>query len=259
MQTKYNFGDLLAIMEKLRGENGCPWDRVQTSQSLKRYMIEETYEVLDAIDSGDGKKIADEMGDLLLQIVFHAQIGKESGEYTIDDVTTAICEKMIRRHPHIFAGTVADTPEKVLENWDEIKKEEKGQKTVTETLKDILPSLPALMRAQKVQAKAAKTGFDHESFTDALKKVYEESSELEERYNNGESTLEELGDLLFAVVNVSRFVKQNPEEALTKAVEKFIKRFEYIENDAIRRGRDIRELSPDEMDRLWNEAKREKL
>lgn len=252
---KYSFNDLCDIMKRLRADDGCPWDREQTHASLKKYMIEETYEVLDALDSQNPEKIADEMGDLLLQIVFHAQIGQEQGEYDIDDVTNAICEKMIRRHPHVFADATAETAEAVLDNWDKIKKAEKGQKTVAETLRDIPASFPALMRAQKVQAKAAKQGFDHETTEAALSKVFEEAEEVRECVACGKDASEEIGDLIFAATNVSRFLGENPEEALTKSVEKFIKRFEYIENKTTSSGKTLEDATLEEMDRLWNEAK----
>jgi len=253
--SKYTFSDLTEIMKKLRGEGGCPWDREQTHESLKRYLIEETYETIEAIDTKNGAKMADEMGDLLLQIVFHAQIGEENETFNIDDVTNAICEKMIRRHPHVFGNVSAETAEQVLVNWDEIKKEENGQNTVTETLKSVSSYLPSLMRAQKVQSKAAKVGFDWSDVSGAIEKVTEETNELKQAIEMGENTEEELGDLLFAVVNVSRFIKANPEQALTGTINKFVRRFEHIEQNAQNYGKNLVELTMEEMDKLWEEAK----
>lgn len=258
-KNKYNFGDLVKIMEKLRAPDGCPWDREQTHESLKKYMIEETYEVIEAIDGGESAKIADELGDLLLQIVFHAQIGRERGEFDINDVTQAICEKMIRRHPHVFGSTSVNNSEEVLTAWDEIKKEEKGEKSVTDTLNSVSRYLPALMRAQKVQHKASKVGFDWEDVWGAMDKIEEETKELCEAVKKGEGFEEEIGDLLFAVVNAARFLGVNPEQALTNTTGKFINRFSYIEENAQKYGKSLDKLTIKEMDDLWNEAKFKKI
>lgn len=252
---KYTFDELVKIVADLRGEGGCPWDREQTHQSLKKYMIEETYEALDAIDSDNPEKMADELGDLLLQILMNAQIGSEDGRFDINDVISAVSEKMIRRHPHVFGNVIANTSEKVLENWDKIKKNEKGQKSVSETLWDIPASFPALMRAGKVQAKAAKVGFDHEDVSAALLKAEEEIGEIRDAVNEGADVTEEVGDLLFSAVNISRFLGVNAEEALTKSTQKFIKRFEYIENKITLAGGSVADAGLEEMDKLWNEAK----
>ncbi len=252
--SKYKFDDLVRIMEKLRAN--CPWDREQTHESLKKYMIEEAYEALEAIDGGQGEKMADELGDLLLQIVFHAQIGSESGEFEINDVTHAVCEKMIRRHPHVFGEGDAESADEVLDNWDEIKKEEKGEESITDTLKSVSSYLPALMRAQKVQKKAAKVGFDWDDISGALDKVNEEVRELRDAVSKGQGMEEELGDLLFSVVNTSRFIGTSPEQALTDATEKFIKRFEHMEDAAREGGSEISDLTPKELDKLWNETKK---
>lgn len=250
----YSFKDLVDIVAKLRGEGGCPWDAEQTHQSLKKSMIEEAYEALEAIDSGKGEKMADELGDLLLQIVFHAQIGAEDKEFNIDDVTTAVCEKMIRRHPHVFGQAVADTSEQVLINWEEIKKQEKGISSVTDTLKGVSSYLPSLMRAYKVQDKAAKVGFDFPGVDEAMKKVTEETGEVKNAFAENKNIEEEIGDLLFAVVNIARFAKVQPEQALTQATEKFIDRFSYVESRA---PRPLTEMTLEEMDKLWDECKKQ--
>jgi tetrapyrrole methylase family protein/MazG family protein len=252
--TTYQFRHLVEIMEMLRATEGCPWDREQDHMTLKQYLIEETYEVLEAIDLQNMDKLAEELGDVLLQVVFHAQIASEHGEFGIGDVITGVCQKMIDRHPHIFGNVKVSTSADVLVNWEAIKKEEKGFKNHTQVLKDVPSNLPALMRSFKVQKKAAQAGFDWDHVEDAMAKVEEELRELREVYQEGpeEKVKEELGDLLFAVVNVCRFLKQEPELALTATTEKFIKRFAYIEQNA---GRPLEEMTLEEMDSLWNQAK----
>jgi tetrapyrrole methylase family protein/MazG family protein len=257
LKEKYGFNDLLEIMAKLRGEGGCPWDREQTHESLRIYMIEETYEVLEALDAGDKDKFCNELGDLLLQIVFHAQIAKENGDFDINDVLTEVCQKLISRHPHIFGDVEADTADKVVENWEAIKKKEKKLKSQTGVLKDVPSILPALMRSYKVQQKAAQVGFDWDNVEDAFSKVDEEIRELRDVYksNNVERITDELGDAFFALVNVSRFLKIQPELALNGTIDKFIKRFEYIEQQSMKAGKKLEDMSLAEMDELWNEAK----
>ncbi|MGE4282582.1 MAG: nucleoside triphosphate pyrophosphohydrolase [Clostridia bacterium] len=254
---QHTFQELLDIMELLRSEKGCPWDREQTHESLKKYLIEETYEVLEALDSGDKHKFADELGDLLLQIIFHAQIGKEAGTFDVNDVISIICQKMIDRHTHVFGKEKADTADEVLNNWDEIKKKEKGFENHTQVLKDISTYLPALMRSYKVQQKAAKVGFDWEDVSDAIEKVREEIKEIEQVYKTEDmgKIEEEIGDLLFAAVNVARFLKVDPELALTGTIKKFINRFEYIEKNCSRFDKNMEEMTLIEMDLLWEEAK----
>lgn len=252
--TNYKFRHLTEIMAILRSPEGCPWDREQTHESLKQYFIEETYEVLEAINLKDADKLIEELGDVLLQVVFHAQIASEHGEFTINDVISGICRKMIDRHTHIFGDARADTAEQVIGNWEAIKKKEKGLKSHTQVLKDIPAILPALMRSYKVQKKAALVGFDWDKPEDAMAKAEEEFRELKEAYLSGrkEDIREELGDLLFAIVNVSRFLKVEPEQALTEATEKFIRRFAYIEEHA---GKPLEEMTLEEMDELWNRSK----
>lgn len=249
--------DLLDIMERLRSEDGCPWDREQNHESLKKYLIEECYEVIEAIDEKDDDKLIEELGDVLLQIIFHSQIGKEEGFFNINDVIKAICDKMIKRHPHVFANVSADTSEEVLVNWDSIKKKEQGLKTYTDELRHVAKSLPALIRAEKVQRKAAKVGFDWDKVECALDKVLEEYYEVKNVYKGKERVkiVEEIGDLIFASVNVARFLDIDPEFALNYTIEKFIKRFAYIEEMAKSKGVDMMNMTLKQMDALWEEAK----
>lgn len=257
LKDKYDLNELIEIMKHLRSENGCPWDREQTHESLKKYLIEETYEVLEAIDLKDKDKIYEELGDLLLQIVFHAQIANENEEFNMDDVISSISRKMIQRHTHVFGDAKADTPDEVVSNWEAIKKKEKGLKTQTGVLKDIPKNLPALMRGYKVQQKAAQVGFDWDDIEDVFKKVDEELQELREAYKDGckKNISEELGDLLFSVVNLSRFLKVQPEIALTGTTEKFIKRFEFVEKESSKDGKSFKDMNLQEMDKYWNMAK----
>lgn len=252
---QYTFEDFLKVIARLRAPGGCPWDAEQTHESIKKNLIEEAYEATEAIDSGKGAKMADELGDLLLQIVFHAQIGKENGEFTIDDVITAVCEKMIRRHPHVFGDVEVENSAEVLANWEEIKKKEKGQRTRTESMQTVSRYLPALMRAGKVQEKAAKVGFDHASPLEALSKVREETDELSVALSGNTNIAEEIGDLLFAAVNVARLAGVDAEEALTAATDKFVHRFSFIEETAHKNGKSLDTMSINEMDNLWNLSK----
>ncbi len=252
-----DFNDLLEIMDILRSEEGCPWDKEQTHETLKRYLVEESYEVLEAIDENNEDMLIEELGDVLLQIVFHSRIGKEEGYFDIGDVIQGICNKMICRHPHVFGTENLDTSEEVLVSWDKIKKDEKGFKYYYEELMHVAKNLPALIRAEKVQKKAAKVGFDWESIEGAFDKVLEEVEEVKYVYkhNNKAKILEEVGDLIFSAVNVSRFLDIEPESALNCTIEKFIRRFEYMENQAIKKGRDLKDMSLNDMDLLWNDAK----
>jgi tetrapyrrole methylase family protein/MazG family protein len=238
---KYEMDNLVNIMQKLRSKEGCPWDKKQTHQSLKPYLIEECYEVLEAIEEEDVDLLEEELGDLLLQIVFHCEIARESGYFDIKDVITGICQKLIRRHPHVFGDISVDTTDKVLENWEEIKRQEKDEKSYTESLMRIPKHLPALMKSYKVQAKAAKVGFDWDSIDGAMEKVKEEFQELINVFKTEkqDEIKEEIGDLLFAIVNVARFLKVRPELALNETIEKFIRRFEYIERAANRNGQNL--------------------
>ncbi len=252
-----SFDDLTAIMEDLRKENGCPWDKEQTRNSLRPYLLEETFEVLDAIDKDDIGLITEELGDLMLQVVFHSQIAKENGEFDINDVITNIVNKLIIRHPHVFGSIKATSESGALKSWEASKRKQKGIDTYTQTLVDIPEVLPSLMRAYKVQQKAALAGFDWDNAEGAFSKVYEEIKEVREVYKTGESAIieGEIGDLLFSVVNVSRFLKIQPELALKATIEKFIRRFKYIEETALQLGMKLDKMSLQEMDKLWNEAK----
>ena len=247
---------LVAIMARLRSDGGCPWDREQDHQSLKPYLIEETYEVIDAIDAlergGAPAELCEELGDLLLQVVFHAQIQAERGAFTLQDVARTISDKMERRHPHVFGDETAATAGEVADRWVQIKARE-GRRT----LSGVPRHLPELLRAYRVTEKASKVGFDWERPEDVLDKVEEEVAELREalRTGNRDRVRDELGDLLFAMTNLGRHVGVNPEEALRSTVDRFIDRFNYVEDALLRR-----ELSPgavtlEELDRLWEEAK----
>lgn len=251
-----NFSKLREIIAILRGPNGCLWDKEQTHETLKKYLIEETYEVIEAIDSGDIDHLIEELGDVLLQVMLHAQIGEDEGYFAIEDVIEVLSSKMIRRHPHVFGDKKAEDSKEVLRNWQEIKKQEKGE-TESSLLDGISKSMPNLLRAYEIQKKAAKVGFDWQEITPALEKVKEELEEFENEINQ-ESFLEakkEFGDILFAFVNVARFLDINPEEALFGTNEKFIRRFQFIEENVKKSGKSIEEHSLDELDKFWDEAK----
>ena len=257
LKEKYEFKDLVEIMALLRSENGCVWDRDQTHESLKKYLIEETYEVLEAVDLNDKDKLCEELGDLLLQVLFHAQIASEEGRFNINDIITGISRKMVLRHTHVFGEDKAETPDDVVDNWEQIKKKEKGVKDQTGVLKSVPSNLPALMRSYKVQEKAAQVGFDWDKVEDAFKKVEEEVKELKDVYTskNVERITDEMGDAFFALVNVCRFLKVQPELALTGTINKFIERFQYIEKESLKVGKKLEDMELAEMDELWNKAK----
>ncbi len=251
---KYGFAQFLNVISILRSPQGCPWDREQTHKSIRNELLEESYEVADAIDRADTADLCEELGDVLLQVVMHSQMAKEYGEFDISDVIDGVCRKMINRHPHVFGNAVAETSEQVLNNWDANKKVEKHQQSYTDTLKAVPAAFPALMRAAKVQKRASRAGFDWPDVNGAFEKISEESAELASavKNNNPESISEELGDLLFSVVNAARFLKVNPEEALQKSTEKFISRFNTVE--ALANG-NLENLSLSELDKLWEKAK----
>ncbi len=254
-RDRYTFGDLLQIMDRLRARDGCPWDLEQTYETLRQYVLEEAYEVVCAVDQKDPAALADELGDLLLQVVFNAQIGKQRGDFNIADVTSNICTKLISRHPHIFGDIKVHSAEDVLVNWEAIKRGEKGLGNTTQAMEDVPAGMSALMRANKIQKKAAQVGFDWNNAGEALAKIKEETLELEAEIKDGSaSDMEgEAGDLLFAVVNVLRLLKINPEVALARANQKFIDRFRYVEQKA---GANLSLMSLAEMDAIWDEAKR---
>jgi tetrapyrrole methylase family protein/MazG family protein len=252
------FGELVQIMARLRGENGCPWDREQTHASIKPYLLEETYEVLESIDENDPAKLEEELGDLALQVVFHAQMADEAGLFTIADVLRGINEKLRRRHPHIFGDVKADTAQEVLFNWEQIKKLEREKAQGRASLLDGVPrELPALLRAHRLQEKASRVGFDWNEARQVFQKVEEELAELRAAMENEQpDRMEaELGDLLFSLVNLGRFIAVNPEEALRKTIARFIARFQYIEEELARRGTAPGQVTIEEMDALWAEAK----
>jgi len=248
---------LIDIMKLLRSREGCPWDREQTHESLKKYLIEETYEYLEVVDLGDKSRMCEELGDVLLQIVFHARIAEENGDFNIEDVINGVCDKMIHRHPHVFGNENAETSGEVLKKWEEIKKQEKGTVNQTSVLQDVPNNLPALMRSFKVQQKAAQVGFDWTNPEDVFAKIREEIDELEAEFkkNSSSGMEDELGDVLFSVVNLSRFLKVHPELSLTQSTNKFIGRFEQVEKCAAEQGKKLEEMSLQEMDVLWEEAK----
>ena len=247
------FGRLLDVMDRLRVE--CPWDRKQTNDSLRENTIEETYELCDALIRDDQREICKELGDVLLHIVFYSRIGEEKGEFDVADVCNKLCDKMIFRHPHVYGEAVAKDAEQVLDNWEQIKQKEKdGNKTV---LGGVPRALPSVIKAYRIQDKARHVGFDWEDRQDVWGKVREELDELEAelRKDDKERSTQELGDFLFAVINAARLYKLNPDNALEMTNQKFIRRFNYIEAHSIRAGKPLTEMTLQEMDALWNEAK----
>lgn len=258
-KNSYNCDDLIEIIKILRAPGGCPWDAEQTHTSIKRDLIEETYEVIEAINKDDKELMQEELGDLLMQVVFHAGIETDNGNFNFDDVCDGICKKMIIRHPHVFGDVKADTVDQVLVNWDAIKRETKGRKTVTDSMLSVPRELPALMRAAKIQKKAANAGFDWDDVSGAVDKLYEEIGELKEAVSAGnkEEIDEEFGDLLFSAVNVSRFIKVDAEESLTSASDKFLRRFAGVEAKAKEKGIDMKNASLEVLDALWDEVKAE--
>ncbi len=269
---KGDLKELTDIMERLRSKDGCPWDREQDFSTLIPYVIEEAYEVVSAIDSGSRPELKDELGDLLFQVVFLSQLAKEEGSFDISDVIKNCSEKMIRRHPHVFADLKADTSDDVLRNWADIKEEEKALKEAGSEggngasksegyLSDVPDHFPALMKAHKVSKRAAKVGFDWDNLTQVFDKVSEEISELKEALakDDREAVEEEMGDIFFALVNVSRFVSVDPENALRKTIGKFINRFHHIETSLEKDGNSLTGATLDEMETLWEEAKTKKV
>ncbi len=282
--SKNALSEVVDIMAKLRGPDGCPWDREQTTASLKPYLLEEVYEVLEAIDANDPSALKEELGDLLLQILFHSQIASEQGDFSFQDVNKALGEKLIRRHPHVFQPTdktSVTTSGEVLRQWEELKQQEKGTTQDTPSILSSVPkTAPALQRALQVQKRASRVGFDWNSIEPVLLKFKEELDELytatamatqvsddpskgimaPQKVSREDSAIEdELGDVLFSLVNVSRFLKINPEDALRKATNKFMKRFEYVELQASARGKSVKDFSPATLDQWWEAAKRQEI
>lgn len=253
----YKIEDLRRIMELLRSDNGCPWDREQNHKSIRANLLEEAYEAVDAIDRANDTDLCEELGDVLLQVVFHARMAEEEGSFTLDDVADGICKKLILRHPHVFGEVKVSDSTEVLDNWDRIKRVEKKQETALSTLDSVPKAFPALMRAQKVGKRAAKAGFDWDAVDGVFDKITEETDELRAAISSGkrEDMAEELGDLLFSIVNVARFLKLDAEDALQSATNKFIDRFGRVERLAASRGLDMETAGIDALDDLWNEVK----
>jgi MazG family protein len=260
------FESLIALQARLRAPNGCPWDREQTHDSLRTYLVEETYEVLDALESGDARKFADELGDLLLQIVFHAELAAEAGKFDIADVIEQIYTKMVRRHPHVFGKVRAETSADVLKNWEQLKAEERAKNKVSDakapdaSILDAVPrSLPGLLEAHQLTRRAANVGFDWQDVKGIFDKLAEETAELKESLASGDGRAEEIeeevGDLLFVGVNLARFLGFDAEIALKKANRKFAQRFREMERIAASRGQSLSGLSAAAFDALWNEVK----
>ena len=254
-RTRFDMDDLVEIMKQLRGGNGCPWDREQTHETLLTNLLEECYEFIGAVREDDPDHMYDELGDVLLQVVFHAEMARQRGDFDILDVTTAISQKMRERHTHIFGTEKADTAEQVLDNWESIKRSQRGITSTAEAMKDISTGLSALMRAWKVQHKAAKVGFDFPSAQEALLKIYEEADEVRENLERGVDPEKELGDVLFSVVNVCRLCGKNPDIALFSATNQFISRFEKMENSIKSKGKCVKDLTLSEMDVYWSAEK----
>jgi tetrapyrrole methylase family protein/MazG family protein len=271
LKERYAVDELLAIMAFLRSDEGCPWDRVQTHESIKGNLIEEAYEAVDAIRQKDNAKLCEELGDVMMQVVFHAQMAKEAGNFTFDDVVSGICRKLISRHSHLFGDDVATTPHDVLDTWEKNKREEKGHDSIIQELQDVPISFPALMRSFKLQKRAARIGFDWPTIDGAREKIVEETDELFDEVNKAmrdvgsegdlsktferERIFNEGGDLLFAVVNVLRMLEIDPESALNATSEKFIRRFIMMDELARENNQILEEMSLDEMDQLWNKVK----
>ena len=256
-KPSYDVYDLKNLMELLRGPGGCPWDSEQTHASIRRNLLEEAYEAAEAIDEDDTEHLLEELGDVLMQVVFHADIAEKAGRFSLDDIADATCRKLVRRHPHVFGEVKAKNGSESLVFWEDIKRKEKLQETVSDAMRSVAGSLPALWRAEKIQKKAAKVGFDWPDHEGALDALRAELRELEEAIQSGSGIEEELGDLLFSAVNVARFFKADPERALGKASDKFISRFERVESAAREAGARLEDMSLDEMEALYQKAKLE--
>ena len=254
-KDNYTVQDLVDIVKVLRAPGGCQWDAQQTHQSIRRNFLEEAYEVAEAIDQNSTEHLQEELGDVLLQVVFHTAIEEEEGRFNLDDVADGVCKKLIYRHPHVFGDVSVSSTGEILANWEELKKKEKGQATQADAVDAVARSLPALWRAEKVQKKAAKVGFDWDSVDGAVDKLSEELGEVKEAMAGHGDPAEELGDLLFAAVNVSRFLKVDPEDALQAACDKFAARFRRVEEAVTGQGKRMEDLSLEELDAIWNAIK----
>ena len=254
-KDSYGVCDLEKLIALLRSERGCPWDREQTHQSIRRNFLEETYEACEAIDAEDPKGLCEELGDVLTQVVFHARIEEEAGGFNLDSVADGVCKKLIHRHPHVFGDIKADGADEVLANWDTLKRKEKQQETTTDAMEAVAKSLPATWRAEKIQSKAKKVGYDFPDVVGALDKLSEELSELREAISRGTNVEEELGDVLFSAVNVARIQGIDPEGALHKSADKFTARFRYMENATLAADKQLEDMSLEEMDALYVQGK----
>jgi len=265
-KSYYDINDLVNLMKILRGSNGCPWDREQTHESIRRNMLEEAFEVAEAIDEGNDENLLEELGDILMQVVFHADIAENSERFNFDDIADVTCKKLVRRHPHVFGDVHVENGSESLLVWDDIKRREKKHETVTDAMNSVARSLPALWRAEKIGAKAAKVGFDWKDSTGAMAALHLEAQELEQAIVSAHDPAadripnieEELGDVLFSAVNVARFFEIDPERALSSATDKFVSRFNYIEQMAKKAGKDLCDMTLDEMEALYQLAKLEK-
>ena len=258
LKETYTMDELLELMDFLRSDRGCPWDRIQTHESIQGNMLEEAYEAVDAIQSGNPDQLREELGDVLMQVVFHSSMAEEAGRFTFEEVVSGICRKLISRHSHLFGEDQATTPAKVLETWEKNKKIEKGFKSTSEAMRQVPRAMPALTRAFKLQKQAAHVGFDWPDVRGANEKILEEYQELLQEIEKAEQARihQEAGDLLFAVVNSLRLLGVDPEAALTACSERFVRRFSAMEAMAEERGTGLKDMSLQAMDDLWNEAKR---
>lgn len=254
-KKSFDCNDLVEIVRILRAPGGCQWDQAQTHESIRRNFLEEAYEVAEAIDEGSTEHLKEELGDVLLQVVFHSSIEQDAGHFDLNDVADGVCRKLIYRHPHVFGDVTVHSTDEILSNWEELKKKEKGQETQADALDAVARTLPALWRAEKVQKKAAKVGFVWPDVSGAMEKVSEETAELSAAMAGDGDVTEELGDLLFAVVNAARFLKVDPEDALHAASDKFSARFRRVEEAAAAQGRRMEDMTLAEMDKLWDEVK----
>ncbi len=257
IKDKYNIDDLVQLVKVLRAPNGCPWDREQTHESIKKNFIEETYEVIEAINKKDCESLKEELGDVLLQVALHSEMERENGTFDFDDVANDICQKLVIRHPHVFGELTASNEKEALQNWDEVKLKTKGMKKQSDSMIKVSREFPALMRAQKIQQKAAKAGFDWNDKNGAIEKLFEEINELQEALSKGNKfeIEDEFGDVLFSCVNIARFIDVDSEEALTGATDKFMNRFIEVEKLAQEQGIDMKNSSIEELDILWDKAK----
>ncbi|MGN0521136.1 MAG: nucleoside triphosphate pyrophosphohydrolase [Eubacterium sp.] len=256
-KEKYDINDLISIVKLLRAPGGCPWDREQTHLSIKKNFIEETYEVIEAINKESVEGLKEELGDILLQVALHTEMEREAGNFNFDDVCNDICQKLIIRHPHVFGDVKANDADSALVSWDAVKLKTKGMKNQSQSMASVPVELPALMRAQKIQSKAAKAGFDWNDSEGAFDKLYEEINELKNAMSEGDQAdiESEFGDVLFSCVNISRFINVDSEESLTSSTDKFISRFTLVEQMAQKNGISMKDASIEELDLLWNRAK----